>query len=157
MKYSSYLLFICFIHILIWFIVFIGAFFINNLAFINIILIIPSIFIIQSLYYYHPFVLNKIIYILNNNDKFSLSNYKYTSSNDKIDIEKMSKKLNHSYNDTLNAFLIMKDHEHFFIFPYFIDYFKELFDYSFRNPFDAPGLVIIGLFINFSFYNYFHP
>lgn len=152
MQYSLYLLLICFIHMLIWIIVFASPFFINNFALINIILIIPLIFIVQSLYNYHPFVINKIIYILNNIDKFSISKYKYTSPNEKIDIEKMSKILNHSYKDTLHAFFIMKDHEHYLIFPYYIDYFKEMFNNSFRNPFDAPGLIIIGLIINIYIY-----
>ena len=31
-------------------------------------------------------------------------------------------------------------------------YFKEMFNNSFRNPFDAPGLIIIGLIINIYIY-----
>jgi len=67
--YSPYLLILCFFHVLIWLIVMTAAFFSNYFAIINIFIIIPIIFIIQSSLKFHPFVISKMKYIIDNIDK----------------------------------------------------------------------------------------
>jgi hypothetical protein len=146
--YSPYLLILCFFHVLIWFIVMTAAFFSNYFAIINIFIIIPIIFIIQSFLKFHPFVISKMKYITTNIDKFSNVNNLYLSDLEKIDIQRIAIELNKTNDETLKAFLIMKNHEHYFILPKIIDYLKELFDSSFRNPFESSGIIIISLFIN---------
>jgi hypothetical protein len=87
-------------------------------------------------------------YITTNIDIFSNVNNLYLSDLEKIDIQRIAIELNKTNDETLKAFLIMKNHEHYFILPKIIDYLKELFDSSFRNPFESSGIIIISLFIN---------
>jgi hypothetical protein len=128
---------------------FFGALLSNKIAIINIIIIIPLIFLVQSFFHFHPFVMNKMKYILSNIHKFLSPSiiYNITPYED-IDIKRMSISFNISYNDTLKAFLIMKEHEHLLLFPQILDYLRQIFYSAFRNPFDASGLIIIALFIN---------
>lgn len=120
-----------------------AAFFSNYFVIINIFIIIPVIFIIQSSLKFHPFVISKMKYITSNIDKFSNVKNLYLSY-----LEKNAMELNKPTDETLKAFLIMKNHEYYFILPKIIDYLKELFDSSFRNPFESSGIIIISLFIN---------
>jgi hypothetical protein len=122
-----------------------AAFFSNYFAIINIFIIIPIIFIIQSFLKFHPFVISKMKYITSNIDKFSNVNNLYLSDLEKIDIQHIAIELNKTNDETLKAFLIMKTHEHYFILPKIIDYLKELFDSSFRNSFESSGIIIIFL------------
>ena len=62
-----------------------AAFFSNYFAIINIFIIIPIIFIIQSSLKFHPFVISKMKYITDNIDKFSNVNNLYLSDLEKID------------------------------------------------------------------------
>jgi len=150
--YSSYLLLICFIHILIWIISMIGALFIKKLAIINILIFIPIIFLVQSFNNFHPFVIHKIKYIFQNINKFTHIKDLYISELEKIDIIRISNELNKTYKETLKGFKIMKEHEHKLFIPKYIDKLKEYFDLSFRNPFEASGLIIISLYINIIIY-----
>jgi hypothetical protein len=109
----------------------IGALFIKKLAIIN----IPIIFLVQSFNNFHPFVIHKIKYI----NKFTHIKDLYISELEKIDIIRISNELN----KTLKGFKIMKEHEHKLFIPKYIDKLKEYFDLSFRNPFEASGLIII--------------
>jgi hypothetical protein len=146
--YSSYLLLICFIHVFIWAISMVGALFIKKLAIINILIFIPLIFLVQSFNTFHPFVIHKMKYIFQNIHKFTHINESYISELEFIDINRISKELNKTYKETLKGFRIMKEHEHKLIIPKYIDKLKEFFDSSFRNPFEASGLIIISFYIN---------
>jgi hypothetical protein len=131
----------------------IGAIFIKKLAIINILIFIPIIFLVQSFEKFHPFVIHKMKYIFENIYKFTDINNSYISDLEIIDIQHIAKELNKTYKESLKAFQIMKEHEHILFIPKYIHKLKEYFDLSFRNPFEASGLIIIALYINiFSFY-----
>lgn len=150
--YSPYLILICVIHILIWIVSMIGALFIKDLALINMIIIIPIIFIMQSFQNFHPFVIHKMKYIIENMDKFNDVQETYISHLEMNDIERIANELNITIDESLKGFEIMKEHEYILLIPKYLDNLKQKFDSSFRNPFEASGLIIISLFINIIIY-----
>ena len=145
---NIYLSIICLFHIIIWLFVFIGGFFNEYILKINLFLLLPLIFIIQSFFSLHFIVKHKINYIKNNYNYFN-TNYKYNLTwNEQNDIKKISLEENIPYNETYKYFMIMKAYEHYWILPLILDYFREKLDYAYRNPFDAAGLLTLGYIIN---------
>jgi hypothetical protein len=73
----------------------------------------------------------------------------YTVSElERLDLVHMSNHAKKPYEEMLKCFLILKNYEFYLGIPLILDKLRGVFEYSFRNPFDAPGLIIIGFIIN---------
>jgi hypothetical protein len=90
----------------------------------------------------------KMEFILKNS-KFLKNDYNYMfTEQDLIDITHYAKQENQSIDSVKYCFAIMKYYEHQLILPIVIDSLQILFQNSFRNPFGAQGIIIIGYIIN---------
>jgi hypothetical protein len=146
---SIYISLLCFIHIVLWIVVFVGGFLNKKLIEYNLYIFLPFIYILQSFFPFHFIVRHKLQYIKQNIKDFKKPNKNVQLNRIDIeDIKRAAEVEKVSYDEMLTYFLIMKEYEHTLILPRLLDYLKNIFDYAFRNPFDAPQMIIIGFIIN---------
>jgi len=138
---------------------FIGGIFSDKILLLNIFIILPLIFITQC-QQNHPILKYKIKYIINNQNLFSNINInpykKCCNSLYNSEVDNLVDELKYDRKDIENAYAILKLYENKFILPNCIDYGKNIFCNSFRNPFDAQGLIVIGYIFNTYVYLYKH-
>ena len=149
-KYNMYILFMCIFHLLIWVVVAFGGFFSNKILFINMFIILPMIYIVQTMSL-HPITKEKIKYIITHIDKFkeptAFTSYCYNKI-DKNDIKSLQKELGYTEEEILKALLIMRDYEDCLGVSKIITILYRQFCESYRNPFDAQGFIVISYILN---------
>jgi hypothetical protein len=114
------------LHILIWIFVIFGGIISYDYAKMNIMVIIPLIYILHILPF-HIIVENKLKIINNNNNNYN----KNTPSEDR-----------------LNPMDILKKEENKYIIPDLFYKLLNLFSNSFANPLSPQGLLILGYIVN---------
>lgn len=140
----------CIIHLLIWLFVAFGGFFSDKIIFLNIFIILPLIYVAQSSKH-HPITKMKIKYILEHEDEFFVPepfvSYCYNRLDSK-EVEQLEKELGRSKEDVIKAFLIMQTYENSLGFPYALTSLYRNFCDSYKNPFDAQGLIVFAYMLN---------
>lgn len=138
------------IHLIIWlFVCFFGLFY-ENAIYINIFIILPIIYISQS-FKNHPIIKEKIMYICKNKSEFyelDLSKFDKNNYMKLKDLECLQKQINYSKEEIIEAMLIMEYYENKLIIPMIVSNMRAKFDDSFRNPFDAQGLIVLAYILN---------
>lgn len=138
---------LCILHCFLWLFVVFSGFISVSLIKINLLFLLPLIMIAQAIPT-HVFMKEKIKLILKNKDKVNVNeNYIITRFNMQ-DITHFAEVYKIDVDDIIFAFKVIKYYEHKLIVPKVIDALQLIFDNSFRNPFDAQGLIIIGYIMN---------
>lgn len=143
MIYKLYIM--IFLHMLLFLFTFIGGFFSTNTSIIIMLIILPIIYMSQTMYF-HPIIRKKIQYIMDNNIQspclIHLNEY---------DIQhaiKMARFDNIPEKKVIDAFITLRCIENKFIIPKLRYYGLQLFEGSFSNPFSPQGMVILAYIIN---------
>lgn len=143
-----YLLILSALHILIWTITFLGGILSSKVALLNLLVFLPMIFVIQSIFPFHILCMHKLRYIDKHIHAFPPPTYIRLDKWHKFDIQNMAALSGKRYEDIERCFLIMKHYENLTGVPIVIGWLRESFQKSFRNPFEASGLIVIGFIIN---------
>lgn len=146
-----YLFGMCMFHVIIWIIAILGSIYSKKIAIINMLIILPYIYIFQAVNPIHLIVLHKIRYIEKNIDKFNDEIIDYNLINNEAEqknIKKIALSENKSVNDIAKYYAIMIKYDHKCILPLLISNIRDYFDFSFKNPFDPSGMIILGYIFN---------
>ena len=131
------------IHLTIWFIVYFGCLFNSTLNKFNLLILLPVIFIAQSLPF-HPIMYTKMKYIKEN---FNAHNDNNLCDEEKEDMKRLSRIFNEPYDKILEYYSTYMNNEDI-IGKHLRIIRKHCDDYCNKNPFSSQGLIIIGYIIN---------
>lgn len=137
-----------FVHILIWLFVFFAGFIHPVLCKIILLVALPVLFIAQS-FPNHVLMFLKLNLIRDHLHKNFAFDFTPT---DYCDMQQYSNKNKVPLQDVIDGMITLKYYEHFSILPVIIDKLKYMFRNSFRNPFDAQGMIILAFIINVFLY-----
>jgi uncharacterized circularly permuted ATP-grasp superfamily protein len=84
---------------------------------------------------------------------FKVSKHQKFNKGQIEDVERFCKIENIPFNEAITYFSILTEHQNQFTLSRFRNKLRNTFLSSYKNPFDAPGLVILGYII--SSYSYF--
>lgn len=149
-KGELYIFIGCIIHLAIWLFVAIGGFFSSKILFLNLLVFLPVIYIVQSMSN-HPITKEKIIYILQHKDEFKdpepFVSYCYNKIDPK-EVEHLKKEVGGSDEDIIRALLIIQSYEFSMGIPYIIiNIYRKCCD-SYRNPMDSQGVIVFAYILN---------
>jgi hypothetical protein len=131
------------IHLVIWIFAFLGGFLSKTITLFNILILLPFIYISQSLPY-HPIVYMKMKYI---QEHFKQIDEDILSKEEINDLHRLAIILNKSYQQILEYYSVYMENED--IITKQLRRIRKYFDSCcFRNPFSAQGLIIIGYILN---------
>ena len=144
------------IHLLIWIFVTIGGIFNKTVNQFNLLILLPLIYISQSLSF-HPIMYMKMKYIKDTNLYNAKKEY-FNDSNlcdeEKDDMNRLSRLFNESYDKILEHYAIYIDNED--IISHNLRAIRKYCDKTCnKNPFSSQGLIIIAYIINVYIY-YIH-
>lgn len=138
----------CLIHVLIWLVVVFGGLLSYEIVLLNLYVFLPLIFVLQSVLSSHIIVRFKLEYIWNHKEQLN-SNSGYTfTKHDYQDIMQYNERMNLPKEQIEYSVRVLKYYEHQCVLPKVLDNLKMMFANSFRNPFDAQALIVIGLLVN---------
>jgi hypothetical protein len=150
MNYSHFILyFLCNIHVLVWIVVILAGILSKPLNYINVLILLPFIYIIQISLVTHPIITTKIYYIKNHLNDFSdidINNITF-SDYETFEITHFSTLHNLPFQEVLEYFQILRHFEQRGLMTLFFN-FKNSFNDSYKNPFTAQGLIVLGYIIN---------
>jgi hypothetical protein len=150
MNFSHLVLyFLCNIHVIIWIVVILAGIINKTANYFNLLILLPLIYIIQILLYTHPIITSKILYIKNHLNDFSdvIDTSITFSDYELLEITHFSTIHNLPYQNVLEYFQILRHFEKKGLMTLFFN-FKNSFNNSYKNPFTAQGLLVLGYIIN---------
>ena len=140
------------IHLLIWIFVTIGGIFNRTVNQFNLLILLPLIYISQSLSF-HPIMYMKMKYIKENFKKSNNETFKDSilCDEEKDDMNRLSRLFNESYDKILEHYAIYIENED--IISHNLRSIRKYCDKTCnKNPFSSQGLIIIAYIINVYIY-----
>ncbi len=138
----------CWIHIFIWIFAFFAGLISYKLIGFNMYVLLPGIYLIQSVLPTHIIMKSKMKFIWKHRHQLQVLDNYIVTPQDKFDILHYAKQESVPYEQALYCFKVLKYYEHKTILPKIIDEIKVFFIDSFRNPLDAQGMIILGYLFN---------
>jgi len=117
-------------------------------ALINVLILLPVVFIVQSVFPVHIFMKIKMEHVEQNLQHLKKKSDVVISRNTHLNLVHYAESVGMPLARVIENFKVIKYYEDGLLLPRVTDWLKLIFDKSFKNPMDAYGMVIISYIIN---------
>lgn len=139
---------LCSMHIIVWIIVMFLGILSRRGALINVLILLPMVFIVQSVFPVHIFMKTKMVHVNQNLHHLKKKSDVVISRNTHLNLVHYAESVGMSLAQVIENYKVIKYYEDGLLLPRVTDWLKLVFDESFKNPMDAYGMVIIAYVIN---------
>ena len=145
-KQKLYIHCLCLIHVIVWLIVLFGGFVSYKLAILNLYILLPLIYIVQSMSFH--FIMKEKIRHIKDNKKYLCNKILNLPEEEIVELSIEAKKLNMTTKELIDILGYIEYYSDQYIIPYYFEKLKRNSYSSWKNPFSPQGVIILGYIFN---------